>query len=460
MKTTRREFLVQLGVTGTAVAAASGPAGAAEVGAQSPRNAERASAFNLSNYAAPPIDTVRVGVVGIGMRGTSALQRLPAVEGLRIGAICDIRPERVAAGLQELSATPHRPATYSGHEDAWKELCARDDLDLIYLCTPWAWHTPMAVFAMNHGKHVAVEVPAAVSLEECWQLVETAEHTKRHCLMLENCCYDFFELLTLNLARHGFFGEIVHGEGAYLHDLLQLNFSKTGYYDMWRLKENLHNGNLYPTHGFGPIAQIMNLNRGDQLDYLVSVQSDDFQMAKRADELAAKDPFYRPFAGKKFRGNMNTSVLRTVQGRTIVVEHDVTSQRPYSRIHSVTGTQATAQKWPLPPRISNGENWMSPEEMSALESRFTFDFVTEIGAKARQVGGHGGMDFIMDWRLVNLLRRGMPLDMDVYDAATWTAVGLASRVSVANRSARVDFPDFTAGNWKTNPPADLNRALT
>ena len=183
-------------------------------------------------------------------------------------------------------------------------------------------------------------------------------------------------------------------------------------------------------------------------------------MAKTAGELAARDPFYRPFAGKKFRGNMNTSILRTAHGRTIMIEHDVTSHRPYSRIHSVTGTQATAQKWPLPPRISKGEDWMSAEEMSALESQFSFDFVKKIGAKAREVGGHGGMDFIMDWRLVNLLRRGMPLDMDVYDAATWTAVGLASRISVANRSARVDFPDFTFGNWKTNKPADLDRSLT
>lgn len=459
MNTTRREFLVQVGLAGTMAAVGPSIAGAENV-PPSVGRVGRHAAFNMCGYSAPAIPLVRVGVIGLGMRGTAALQRLPAVDGLRINAICDVRSERVAAGLKELSGTHHEPATYSGGDDAWRELCARDDLDLIYICTPWALHTPMALWAMEHGKHVAVEVPAAVSLEECWQLVETSERTKRHCMMLENCCYDFFELLTLNLARHGFFGDIVHGEGAYLHDLLELNFSKSGYYDMWRLKENLHNGNLYPTHGFGPIAQIMNLNRGDQLDYLVSVQSDDFQMAKTASELAAKDEFYRPFAGKKFRGNMNTSVLRTMGGRSVLVEHDVTSRRPYSRVHTVVGTNATAQKWPLPARISKGEDWMSTDEMSAVEAQHTFDFVKQIGAKAREVGGHGGMDFIMDWRLVNLLRGGLPLDMDVYDAATWTAVGLASRISVANRSARVDFPDFTAGNWKSNKPADFNRALT
>jgi hypothetical protein len=252
----------------------------------------------------------------------------------------------------------------------------------------------------------------------------------------------------------------VHGEGAYLHDLRQLNFSKEGYYDMWRLKENQRNGNLYPMHGLGPIAQLMNVNRGDRFDYLVSMQSADFQMAKMADELAASDPFFAPFAGKRYRGNMNTTTVRTAKGRTILLQHDVTSPRPYSRLHTVVGTRAMAQKYPLPPRLTKGgHEWASPEEFKELEERHTFELVKRIAAKAKQVGGHGGMDFIMDWRLMNNLRQGLPLDMDVYDAAAWTSVGLLSEVSVANRSQSVDVPDFTNGRWSSNAPVNLMRGL-
>jgi predicted dehydrogenase len=311
---------------------------------------------------------------------------------------------------------------------------------------------------MEHGKHAFSEIPAAVNLEECWQLVETSERTKKHYMMLENCCYDFFELLTLNMAQQGFFGEIVHGEGAYIHNLMELNFSKDYYANMWRLKQNAtRNGNLYPMHGLGPIAQIMNINRGDRFDYLVSMQSNDFQMRQTANELAAKDPFFAPFADMDYRGNMNTTNVRTAKGRTIMVQHDVTSPRPYSRIHTVVGTRGSAQKFPLPPRIATGhEGWLPEAEVRKLEEKYTFDLVRQIGETARQVGGHGGMDFLMDWRWASLLRNGLPLDMDVYDGASWTAVGLLSEVSVANRSSAVDLPDFTAGSWQRNKPVDLS----
>jgi hypothetical protein len=310
---------------------------------------------------------------------------------------------------------------------------------------------------MEHGKHAASEVPAAVTIDECWQLVETSERTKKHCMMLENCCYDFFELLTLNMARQGFFGDIVHGEGAYIHNLRDLNFDKTtGYAEMWRLKENQHrNGNLYPTHGLGPICQVMNINRGDQMEYLTSMSSNDFQMAKIAGELASKDPFYKEFATDHYRGNMNTTTVRTYNGRTIMIQHDVTSQRPYSRIHLVSGTKGVASKWPDPARISTGHEWMNDEEMKKLEEQYTPEIVKKIGEMAKKVGGHGGMDFMMDWRLIDCLRNGLPLDEDVYDAALWSAIAPLSEKSVANRSNSVDIPDFTNGAWKTNKPVEL-----
>jgi predicted dehydrogenase len=482
MKSTRREFLAKTGLTTTGLMAANLLRGtnvhAATPAAAGTRNAAtRTQHFNMCGYAAPKLERVRVGLIGLGNRGSGAIARLRAIEGLEIKAICDNRPERIEEGLARISGAGRRsrstgerpkqpapapsnvppPATYTGSDEAWKKVCDRDDIDVIYNCTPWHLHAPISVYAMEHGKHAFSEIPAAINMDECWQLVETSERTKKHYMMLENCCYDFFELLTLNMAQQGFFGEIVHGEGAYIHNLMELNFGKEYYAKMWRLKENAsRNGNLYPMHGLGPIAQIMNINRGDRFDYLVAMQSRDFQMGKMADELAKTDPAFAPFAGKNYRGNMNTTTIRTELGRTIMVQHDVTSPRVYSRLHTVVGTKASAQKYPEPARIAIGhKDWLPAAEFKKLEEKYTFDLVKHIGETARKVGGHGGMDFLMDWRWASLLRHGLPLDMDVYDGASWTAIGLLSEVSVANRSKSVDVPDFTGGSWKTNKPVDL-----
>ncbi len=411
----------------------------------------------MCGYAAPKIDKVRIGIIGLGMRGPGAVQRMSFIEGVEIKALCDQYPDRVAKAQKILEKQGLPKATeYSGSKDAWKELCNRPDIDLVYITTPWSWHTPMAVYAMNHGKHAATEVPAARTIDECWQLVETSEKTKKHCMMLENCCYDFFELLTMNMARNGMFGELVHAEGAYLHNLLDLNFDKNGYAEMWRLKENAsRNGNLYPTHGLGPVAQCLNINRGDQMDYLVSTSSNDFMMADTAKERAAKDGFYNEFKDKQYRGNMNTTVIKTIKGKTIMVQHDVTSPRPYSRIHLISGTKGIASKWPDPAKISFGEGWIKDDELKSLEEKFTLPIVKHIGALAKNIGGHGGMDFIMDWRLIDNLRNGLALDQDVYDAALWSSIAPLSEKSVSNRSRSMNVPDFTKGAWKTNKPVNL-----
>lgn len=410
--------------------------------------------FNMSGFAAPKLDKVRVGVIGLGMRGPGAVSRLSKIENVEIKALCDLLPERVDKVAASLKGTIHHPEKYSGSAYSWKKMIDRDDLDLIYIATPWDWHTPMAVYAMESGKHAAVEVPAARTLEECWQLVQTSEKTKKHCMMLENCCYDFFELMTLNMARDGFFGEIIHGEGAYIHDLLDLNFSKEGYQDMWRLKENFRDGNLYPTHGLGPIAQIMNINRGDQMDYLTSLSSSDFHMAKRANELAEKDNFFASFAEKKYGGNMNSTMIKTKNGKSMLIQHDVSSPRPYSRLHVISGTKAFAQKYPNQ-KVSNGHTWMNEEELKLLQEKYTPQIVRKVGELAKQIGGHGGMDFMMEWRLIDCLRNGLALDQDVYDAALWSAIAPLSEWSVANRSNSIDVPDFTGGSWKLNKPVDL-----
>ena len=412
--------------------------------------------FNMCGYAAPKLETVRIGFIGLGNRGPGAVERMRHIEGVAIKALCDIRPEKVAAVKKNLEGSVHQPEIYTGKADEWKKLCERPDIDLVYIATPWSLHTPMAVYAMNQGKHVCTEVPAAKTLDECWQLVETSEKTRKHCMMLENCCYDFFELLVLNMARQGLLGEIVHGEGAYIHDLLQDNFSKDKYYDMWRLKENFRNGNLYPTHGLGPVAQVMNINRGDKMDSLVSQQSADFSMADLAKQLAAKDDFYKPYANKRFRGNLNTTTIRTAKGRTIMLQHDVSSPNVYSRIHKISGTKGSALKYPLPGKIAFGhEAWLSEAEYKKLEDTYTPPIVKKVGDMAKQVGGHGGMDFLMDWRTIDCLRNGLPLDMEVYDAALWSAVAPLSEWSVANGSKPIAVPDFTSGSWKTNQPVDI-----
>jgi predicted dehydrogenase len=461
MKNNRREFLKLTGLTGAGILAGCAmPALAHADQAINTRLLQAARQhFNMSGYAAPRLEKVRIGFIGLGNRGPGAVVRMSKIEGVEIKALCDLRPEKAEAAGKKLENTPHKPTLYSGNENEWKKVCERKDIDLIYIATPWHLHTPMAVYAMTQGKHAATEVPAAVTIEECWQLVETSERTRKHCMILENTCYDFFELLTLNMARQGFFGEIIHGEGAYIHDLLEGNFSKTKYYDMWRLKQNYRNGSLYPTHGLGPVAQAMNINRGDKMDYLVSMSSNDFMMAPKARELAAQDNFYKEFANKSFRGNMNTTTIRTNKGRTIMLQHDVTSPRPYSRLHTISGTKGIAQKYPLPGRIATShEDWLPESEVKKLEERYKPAIVARIGDMAKQVGGHGGMDFLMDWRLIDCLRNGLPLDIDVYDAAAWSAIGPLSEASVKNRSGSVDIPDFTAGSWKTNQPVDITLA--
>jgi hypothetical protein len=422
--------------------------------------------FNMSGYAASPLSVVRIGLIGLGDRGSGAVERLSYIEGVEIKALCDKR-EVAVAGSQKYLKSIGRPDAmeFSGDENAWKKLVELPDLDLIYTCTPWSLHTPICLYAMENGKNVVSEVPICKTIDEAWQLVETSERTKKHCMMLENCCYDFFELLTLNMARQGMFGDIVHCEGAYLHNLMGYNFKKPiddqqvdgAYTDMWRLKENeSRNGNLYPTHGLGPVCQVMNINRGDRMEYMTSMSSNDFTMGKHANELAESDPFFKTFANKNYRGNMNTSFIRTYQGRTIMVQHDVSSTRPYSRIHQITGTAGCARKYPEPERIALGESWLRDEQLQEIREKYTPEIVKRVGEMARKVGGHGGMDFIMDWRLIDCLRNGLPLDQSVYDGVLWSSVAPLSEWSVANRSQPIDVPDYTCGSWKTNKPHDIN----
>ena len=397
-----------------------------------------------------PIDTVRVAFIGLGGRGKGALRRYTFLEGVKIVALCDLVQENLDKSLEILEGAGLPKADiYSGPED-WKKVCEREDVDLVYVCTHWDLHTPIAVYAMEQGKHVASEVPIAISIEECWQLVNTAEKTRRHCMQLENCNYDFFELATLNMVRQGLLGEIVHAEGAYIHDLRQGMYNeKTGYWEMWRLRHNeTRNANLYPTHGFGPICHILNIHRGDKMEYLVSVASDQFGMTEFAKKKFGEDSDYakREYA----RGDMNTTLIKTAKGKSMMIQHDVTSPRPYSRIHLLSGTKGFVQKWPIQGIALEpfAHSFMEDEEMEKLLADYEHPITKEVGELARKVGGHGGMDFTMDYRLIHCLRNGLPLDMDVYDAAEWSSIIELSEKSIENQGMPVKIPDFTRGAWQ------------
>jgi predicted dehydrogenase len=401
-----------------------------------------------------PIDTVRMAIIGLGMRGQGAVYRYTFMEGVKIMALCDLESVNTEKAQETLSKAGLPEADlYTGEED-WKTICERDDIDLVYVCTNWELHTPIAVYAMEHGKHVATEVPAAISIEECWELVNTAERTRRHCMQLENCNYDFFEMATLNMAQQGLFGEIVHGEGAYIHDLRFLNFAEYepgayAYHDMWRLNHLAkRNANLYPTHGFGPICHIMNIHRGDRMTHLVSMSSKQAGMTAYAREKFGEDSDYARREYKK--GDMSSTLVHTENGRSILIQHDVTSPRPYSRIHMISGTRGFAQKWPMKGLAFDPEahNFLPEEEMNAMLEEYEHPITREVGEKARKVGGHGGMDFIMDYRLIYCLRNGLPLDQDVYDAAEWSSIVELSEKSVEYESTPIVVPDFTRGAWK------------
>lgn len=405
---------------------------------------------SMLQYAAPALDTVRVGFIGLGMRGVPAVQRFTYLSPVKIVALCDIEPECVEkAGKVLAKAGLPAAAKYVG-KDAWKELCERPDIDLVYICTDWLNHTPMAVYAMQHGKHVAIEVPAALTIKECWDLVNTSEITRRHCMMLENCVYDFFEMSTLQMAQKGLFGELLYGEAGYIHNL-DIYWSK--YHDNWRLSYNQnHRGDVYPTHGIGPLCQAFNIHRGDRFDYIVSIDTKSVHGKQVAKELMDADEYAN--------GDHTTSLIRTVNGKVIEIQHNVYASRPYSRIHAITGTEGYCVKYPQKniclkgDKLEggdydslDGEKFVSKQLLDSLLIAYEPAFVKEIKEQAKAVGGHGGMDFIMDYRLVYCLHHGLPLDEDVYDAAEWCCISELSRLSIEHGSAPMTVPDFTRGDW-------------
>jgi predicted dehydrogenase len=440
----RRGMMRAIGACGAAALGA-GLAVAADQAAP-PRPAGQRSALGLQHS---PLQTVRVGMIGVGGRGMSLLGELLNIDGVAVTAVGDVVPQRVAAAQARVVAKGQpSPAGYSKGETDFENLCLRDDVDLVYVATPWEWHAAMAVCAMNGGKHVAIEVPAAITLQECWDLVDASERTQRHCLMLENCCYGETEMFVLNMVRQGVLGELTHGEAGYLHPFAA-GLLGTGDSSVWRRRHLMKlNGNLYPTHGLGPMALYLDIHGGDRFDYLVSMSSCEKALSRARDALPADDPRRQETYAC---GDVNTSLIKTALGRSILVQFDLITPRPYSRINSICGTGGTFADYP--PRLALlGKEHAWETDLTSYMDKYGHPLWKQHKEQALKSGGHGGMDYLMNWRLIQCLRAGSPLDMTVYDAAAWSSIFPLSVASVAKGSSPVSVPDFTRGQWQRPRP--------
>lgn len=421
---------------------------------------------DVLGLALPKKKVVRIGLVGLGMRGPGAVENFSLIPGVQVVALCDYEEKRAVKQNERLRKNGLAPAAVYYGEKGYEALCKRPDIDLVYIATDWEHHAIVAKCALENGKNVADEVPSAMNLQECWDLINLAEQKQLNCMILENCCYDWFEMRTLNMAQHGVFGEILRAQGAYIHNLDDFwdyywknpNGSDPDQLG-WRLKYNKENrGDLYATHGLGPVAQALDIHRGDRMKTLVSMDT----KSVHGKELVEKK------TGKpctEFRnGDHTTTLIRTEGEKVIELQHDVMNPQPYNRLYQLTGTRGFANKYPVEgyavdasqlkatgnqPKVDDlsAHDFMPDAQRKALEEKYESPILKKFGKLAKEVGGHGGMDFIMCARLIYCLQNGLPLDMDVYDLAEWCAIAELSAISLDNDSSPVTFPDFTRGLW-------------
>lgn len=421
---------------------------------------------DVLGLALPKKKVVRIGLVGLGMRGPGAVENFSLIPGVQVVALCDYEEKRAVKQNERLRKNGLAPAAVYYGEKGYEALCKRPDIDLVYIATDWEHHAIVAKCALENGKNVADEVPSAMNLQECWDLINLAEQKQLNCMILENCCYDWFEMRTLNMAQHGVFGEILRAQGAYIHNLDDFwdyywknpNGSDPDQLG-WRLKYNKENrGDLYATHGLGPVAQALDIHRGDRMKTLVSMDT----KSVHGKELVEKK------TGKpctEFRnGDHTTTLIRTEGEKVIELQHDVMNPQPYNRLYQLTGTRGFANKYPVEgyavdasqlkatgnqPKVDDlsTHSFMPDEQRKALEEKYESPILKKFGKLAKEVGGHGGMDFVMCARLIYCLQNGLPLDMDVYDLAEWCVIAELSAISLDNDCSPVTFPDFTRGLW-------------
>lgn len=420
---------------------------------------------NVLGLKTDKLEKVRVAFVGLGMRGPWAVNRFAHIPGVQIVALCDYEAERAENCQKYLKEQGLLPAAVYSGEKGYEELCKRPDIDLVYIATDWDHHFPVAKCALENGKHAAIEVPSAMNLEQCWALINLSEKSRKHCMILENCCYDYYEMNALSMAQAGVFGEILRAEGAYIHNLDDFwgaywaNPNGTDPHKLgWRMKYNMENrGDVYATHGLGPVAQCMNIHRGDRFTTLVAMDTKSVHGKAYVEKKTGKEC-------KNFRnGDHSTTLMRTENGKVIEIQHNVMNPQPYNRLFKLTGTKGYATKYPEPhialnknqleqsgvkPQMDNlsSHGFLPKAEYDALIKKYYHPILKKYGELGREMG-HGGMDFIMDARLVYCLQNGLPLDMDVYDLAEWCSLAELGSLSMDNNCAAVAFPDFTRGHW-------------
>lgn len=446
----RRDFLKT-----TAAAGVGAALGCLAPGASAGDRRPQIATTPIEHLTTPPIKTVRVGYVGVGQQGSGHFSNLLRIEGVEIKAVCDIREERILWAQERCAkAGKPKPVGYSKGPEDFKRMCDTEDLDLVYTATPWEWHVPVCVKAMETGSHTATEVPGAITIDGCWQMVEISEKYKKHCLTMENCNYDRTELMFLNMVRQGLFGELLHAECGYLHDLREYKFGQAYFPNDWRLQYSIkRNADLYPTHGLGPVAQWMDITRGNKFEHLVSMSSPALSLKREAVKRYGPD---HPLSKTNYAlGDVVTTLIKTYKGQSIVLTHDTNSPRPYSRNILIQGTLGLARKYPEEKIYVEGTSpahrW---EDLSAYAEKYKHPLLTSLEERSKGAG-HGGMDFIEDYRLIQCLREGQPTDSDVYDGATISAVVALSEKSIAAKSAPIECPDFTRGRWKNRKPLGI-----
>ncbi|MGB0294699.1 MAG: Gfo/Idh/MocA family protein [Flavobacteriaceae bacterium] len=418
----------------------------------------------MGDFKAEPLSTIRAAFIGVGARGGYHAKSFARLEGTEVVAICDVYQDLVEEKkkwVEEVDEFQQHQniALYYGDEQQWLKMLDEVKPDVVFIATNWENHAPMAIASMKAGAHAFVEVPMATTLKDLWDIVDTSEQTQKHCMMMENVNYGRVELMYLNMVRQGLVGDLLHAEAAYIHELrwqMQEQERGTG---SWRTYHYANrNGNLYPTHGLGPVAQYMNLARGeDNFASLVSFSTPAMGRALYAKENYPADHKWNQLDYKG--GDLNTSIVKTKLGRTIMIQWDETSPRPYSRHNLIQGTKGTLAGFPTRIALDGGvegltknhHSWVQGEELSAIYEKYDHPLYKRLNESTKN-SGHGGMDGIMIYRIVECLQNGLALDQNVYEGCLWSAVSPLSEMSVLNGGAPQTFPDFTRGDSvQTNP---------
>ena len=424
--------------------------------------------FPTGNLFASYVDTkVKVAMVGVGLRGQNHLELLLKRDDVEVSAICDIDDRMLTAAKELIKQSGKKmPQIFTGNIYAWKKMLEMKGLDTIIIATPWEWHKEMIIGSLEAGlKYVATEVIIGITLQDHWDVVRAAEKYQAHVMMLENVCYRRDVMAILNMVRQGLFGELIHLQGGYQHDLREVKFNdgihayghgceigdRAWTEAKWRTQHSVNrNGDLYPTHGIGPIAQYVNINRGNRFTSLSSFSSKARGLHNHIVNTCGES---HPNAKINFKlGDVVTTSINCANGETILLQHDTDLPRPYSLGFRVQGTNGLWMdvnngiylegKSAKPHQWDDAKTWLDKYD-HPLWARWSKD---------AQGSGHGGMDFYVIHSFIESIKRNAATALDVYDAAAWSAIAPLSERSIELGNQNIEFPDFTNGQWMNRKP--------